>query len=108
MEFTFGNGHFARGTGLTEGVIMTSVHTMYPDWMRRLTEYKIYAESSSTRLRGLVESKRHLKEVMKARFERNFEIGLCTMKLHLLEHLLEDLERFGNLEIWRNLGCMAI
>lgn len=41
---------------------------------------------------------RHLKEIMKAMFDRPCETRLYTLNHHLLDHLVRDLEKFENLE----------
>lgn len=60
---------------------------------RCVPEHISTGENSGTHLRELGENIKHLKEVMKAAFDRNSEIGFYTLRFHLLA-----LSTFGNLE----------
>lgn len=77
---------------------MKKVSTMYSDLIRCLTEYWIDEESNGTRLMELGARIRHLKELRKSTFERHCETVLYTLMFHLLDHVVEDVERFGNLK----------
>lgn len=99
LVFKFVAGFIDRATGHIDEAPMTKVHTMYSDLARRLGEYRGNGESSSQRLTGLGEEIQHFKELVKAMFEEHCGSGLYMLKLHLLDHVVEVLERYGSLEM---------
>lgn len=99
MLFSLIPGFIGRESHHIVEVPMTKVHKMYSDLARRLSEFRWNGESSSPWLTGLGEKIAWFKELVKATFDQHCESGLNRMKCHLLDHVVQDLKRFGSLRI---------
>lgn len=77
---------------------MIRVHTTYTGLVMRLT--KDWVEEEAT-LVDLVEIKggvQKSKETMKKTFDEHCETVSCMQIFHLLDHIVEDLEKFGSFD----------
>lgn len=97
--FPFVAAFIDRCTGHERTAPMTRVHTMYSEIVNEVTgdgEYKIRSEEELVKLEERVkEFKRELVE----RFDDHCESGLYTLKFHLLDHMVEDIRKFGTLSV---------
>lgn len=95
--FPFVAAFIDRVTGCEEGGI-TTVHTVYSYLLFRLfTEVEQHGISHIEALKIRASIKR-LKKECKRVFDPYVQKGLYTLKFHLLDHLVEDLLKYGSLD----------
>lgn len=76
----------------------TTGHTTYKGLIAGLTENESGVESNGTSLIQLGESLKHLKGILKVTYQRHCKNGLGTERGQSFDHVVEALERYGNLQ----------
>lgn len=87
---------------------MKMVHTMYSGLVSSLMGFK---SGEMTNYVGIGELEPHLKKFqrfVKAMLDEDFGSGWYRLKLHLLDHMVDDLELFGCLEFWMHRGLNGL
>lgn len=88
-----------RSTWQKRSLHMTSVHTLYNEIvcdLKRDVEQQIWDEKELGRLYRTVNQ---FKTILVEKFNQYCDSGLDTLKYHLLDHMVEDLQRFGTLSV---------
>lgn len=73
---------------------VTKILPNLEQWLRRNDS----KEKRSDDFLGSVEVQK-LKAFVKKTFDAHCEVGLYTLKLHFLDHVVDDLERFGSMKL---------
>lgn len=87
-----------RAVGVMQSAPITRVHTMYAKLKNTLRP----SDAGGASLDVLVDKTsdtQKFKDMLKSIFDEHCISGLYMMKLHLLDHILEDLEEFGSLVV---------
>ena len=95
--FPFVAAFVDRISGCTEGSL-TLVHTLYSKLLHELLVEVEYEGISTIQLKKIQCLINLLKRESKKLFEPYVQKGLFTLKFHLLDHLVEDLSKYGSLQ----------
>lgn len=99
MVFRFDGPFVDRTTGEECGYPMrraNRMHSVLERWLRREDSIAIV---SGELLGNVSMEAQKFKALRKDRFIMSCEMGLYTLKLHFLHHTVEDVDRFGSLEL---------
>lgn len=97
MVFPFVAAFIDRSLGFEEKCELTRMNVLYIEIINKvLVDHRDrrWREGELLRLRGEI---REFKSVVEGAFASHCPSGLYTLKYHLLDHLVEDLERFGSI-----------
>lgn len=92
-------GSVDRDTGLVELVPMTRLHNMYSDLVHSLKDYKVMECSDESRIGQLRRSMQQFKLLLKGKSDEHCETGLYTLKVYLLDNVVDGLKKFVSLDI---------
>lgn len=99
MVLSFVAAFLDRGTAYVHSAPTTKVYTMYEKFVNMLKKDWNGEDAS---LDVLVVRKAYLKRlkvIRKRTFHEHCETGWYTVKFHLLDHSMEDLEKFGSIDV---------
>lgn len=99
MVFPFVAAYIDRVTGYQDNAPLTDICTSYTTLMQDL----LYDNTSTGWSRDMIADITHRISLLKSKcvhtFEKHCEHGIHTLKFHLLDHVVEDLSKFGGLNI---------
>ena len=99
MFFPFIFGYVDSWLGYAEDAPLTKIHVMYTDLVNRLMSNNNGNGWSTGELQDLRSAVHLFKEHVWTLFGPHCDRGLNTLKFHLLDHLVDDLERFGTIHV---------
>lgn len=95
--FPFIAAFLDRAIGCADNPALTTVHTLYSDIVNQLLYTKPERKLHGNENVVTSETIRRLKMVAKNLFEDLEDFNLFTLKFHMLDHIAEDVSRFGAL-----------
>lgn len=99
MSFPFIFGYVGTWLGYYEDASLTRVHVMYTDLVNRVMSDNNSNGWSTEDLEELRSTVLLFKKQVWALFGPHCDRGLNTLKFHLLDHLVDDLQRFGTIRV---------
>jgi hypothetical protein len=78
---------------------LTMVYTMYVDIVNKLTTDNFGNGWTADDRKTLRDSIHVFKKLVSSVFRPHFENSILTLKFHLLDHVVDDLERFGSIKV---------
>jgi len=99
MVFPFLAAFFDRAVGFSQDPSFTALNTMYTDIMVCVLHDYPRSGISSEDVEDLGNRVLQFKEAVIAFFGDYCDKGVFTLKFHLLDHMVDDLRRFGSLSV---------
>lgn len=103
--FSLGASFGDRAIGEPHRHSMTHVHTIFSGLPHLPSNKNIEHVLAPLSLNKIQHRVQNFEAFLKDTFNAWYEIGHCILKLHLIDHIIEDLDRSGCLEILSSSAC---